>query len=83
MAILIDAAQTVHTWVGASYTDKKKFFDELERSGLGTVIINLKSNGVAEAGVKLTPKGINIIESIGMTVPQNVTDYYSPVGQNA
>lgn len=69
LAIMIDSAQGLHAWIGGSYTDKKQYFDDLERAGLATVHTEYSEEANAvEARISFTERGREVIEAIGMAV---------------
>ena len=66
--VLIDGAQPGgQMWLGATYTDKKQYFDALEQVGLATVETDNAGNMVS-ARIKPTQRGRELLESIGMSL---------------
>lgn len=68
LAIMIDAAEGTHAWIGSSYTGKKEYFDALEQKGLAVVHQDPHRDGDAEAySISFTQTGRKLLESIGMS----------------
>ncbi len=67
LAIMIDAAQGPHTWIGGSYTSKKQYFDELETARLANVHVKHNAKKELEARITFTERGRELLESVGMS----------------
>lgn len=68
LALLINSAESGGMlWTGQTYLDKKYYFEELEKTGLGTVKEETMSNGLLTAKITTSKQGEELLNKIGMS----------------
>jgi hypothetical protein len=63
---LFDDSQPVNSFTWEYYIDKKKYFDELNKSGLAKIQDRHDDEGMSEVSVYPTEKGKDLLKTIGV-----------------